>query len=120
MGKRALVVASVIALAAITPGCITALAAVAGADGRVIQSTLEADAAILGAIGEVTGPLAFGDPEGDASATHVVDVAQWRCVLGSGDEQLVRAHSIEGARAACLMSNDVDLSGGGCVCAPLP
>lgn len=120
MGKRALVLASGIALAAITPGCFTALAAVANADGRVIQSALEADAAILGAIGDVTGPVAFGDPDGDAFAIHVADAAQWRCVMGSGDEQLVRAHSVEGARAACLMSNDLDLAGSGCECSPLP
>lgn len=121
MGRRISALAGVLALVAWTPGCIAALAAAAGADARTVSEIFRGEAEIVGSIlssaaeGEVAATAAAADegvPRAYADADHYV------CRLRDGTDQLVRAHSIEGARAACLMSNDVDLVRGECACAP--
>lgn len=113
-------IASVLALASSTPGCITAIAAAAGADARTISQALDADLAIARAVAgdvDTTTTLAY-DEEAAEPPVRYGESDAWRCMLDTGEEHLVRAYSLEGARAACLMANDVDLVGEACVCFP--
>lgn len=122
MGRRAILIASVLALASAMPGCITAIATAAGADARTIESTLEADKALLNVLaGEPTDTTTLAyDEEAAEPPVRYGEADAWRCMLDTGEEQLVRAYSLEGARAACLMANDVDLVADGCACFPAP
>lgn len=113
-------VALVLALAAAASGCVSILTAIAGGDARARRAAGELDAAMLGAIAEGIGEgvtaAADSSPPPHGEDVVYADGELWLCRLEGDEIQEINAHSIEGARAACIMSNDVDLVPNGCDC----
>lgn len=114
----------IVLLAMTTPGCLTALAAATGQSARTIQEALDADVAIASAIvgGVREDPDAYASAAPYSSETYGGDDEMagsatdgWVCRIDGTEEQYVRAYSVEGARAACFMSNEV-VSPNGCEC----
>ncbi|MDQ3036622.1 MAG: hypothetical protein M3Y87_29790 [Myxococcota bacterium] len=121
MGKLGSLVL-VIVLAASTSGCASMLAAIAGGDAGTMRAAGRLDGAFIGAIVDAAaeGMTSGGSSAAGATGEDAVyaDGELWICRLEGDEIQEINAHSIEGARAACIMSNDVDLVPNGCDCAP--
>ncbi|UJR84717.1 Hypothetical protein I5071_67960 [Sandaracinus amylolyticus] len=105
-----------VVLATSLSGCFSIAAAALGGHPSTVRAAGELDGALLGAIVDAaTGTPSDDDEVLVATVPEEGDV--YACRLETGEVHLVNAHSIEGARAVCLMSNDVDLRGASCACA---
>jgi hypothetical protein len=121
VGKLLARVVLVLVLAACAPGCATLLtAALTGGNADAVRAAAELDTAVFDAIasGAAAGIASSGGDDDDEDAQHYADTDVWLCRVGGGELQEINAHSVEGARAACIMSNDVDLVPDGCDCIP--
>lgn len=104
-------------LASSTPGCATLLTAgLTGGNADAMRAASAIDAAFFEAVTGNLGSGVEGEGQGDEVPVHFADSEVWICRLDGDEVQVIHAHSVEGARAACLMGNDVDLVPYGCDC----
>ena len=107
-----------VVLATSLSGCFSIAAAALGGHPSTVRAAGELDGALLGAIVDAASDAARTPSDDDEVlfATVPEEGDRFACRLQTGEVQLVNAHSIEGARAVCLASNDVDLRGASCAC----